>query len=147
MWKHCTGTLSEYFTFPCQPHTTSSVFETSIIYHRRYINSRSVFYAQKQRKPPYKLEVLQVFSLNYGQLYFVSRCLTKCKLVHGVALINKSKTPTLQTNVFTTTNYKHWSQRCPYALTWGAGLVTNDCHWIQRIPEGLSQEMNAAVWD
>jgi hypothetical protein len=147
MWKHCTGTLSEYFTFPFQPHTTSSVFESSIIYHRRYINFRSVLYAQNQRKNLYKLEVLEVFSLNCGQLYFESRCLTKCKPVHGLALINKSKTPTLQTNVFTATNYKHWSQLCPYALTGGAGLVTNDCCWIQRIPEGLSQEMNAAVGD
>jgi len=62
-----------------------------------------------------------------------------------VALINKSKTPPLQTNVFTATNYKHWSQRCPYAFTGGARLVTNDCRWIKHIPEGLSQEMNATV--
>lgn len=147
MWKHCTGTLSEYFTFPCQPHTTSSSFETSIIYHRRYVSFRSVLYVQKQRKSLCKLEVLEVFSLNYSQLYFASLCLTKYKPVHRVALINKSKTPALQTNVFTAANYKHWSQRCPYAFTGGAGLVTNDCRWIKRIPEGLSQEMNATVGD
>jgi len=94
-----------------------------------------------------KLGVLEVFSLNYGQLYFASRCLTKCKPVHGIAPINKSKTPTLQTIVFTATNYKHWSQRCPFAFTGGAGHVTNDCRCIQRISEGLSQEMNAAVGD
>jgi len=91
--------------------------------------------------------VLEVFPLNYGQLYFASRCLTKCEPVHRVALINKSKTPTLQTNVFTVINYKHWLQRCPYVFTGGAGLVTDDCRWIQPIPEGLSQEMNAAVGD
>jgi hypothetical protein len=106
-----------------------------------------VFYAQKQRKSLCKLKVLEDFSLNYGQLYFASRCLTKCKPVDGVALINKSKVPALQTKVFTATNYKHWSQHCPYAFTGGGGLVTNDSRWIQCISEGLLQEMNAAVGD
>jgi hypothetical protein len=85
MWKYCIGTLPEYLTFLCQPHATNSSFKTSLIYHRRYIHFRGLFYGQKQRKTLCWLEVLEVFSLIYGQLYFASRCLTKCKPVHRVS--------------------------------------------------------------